>query len=466
MEILLVNPPAREKQARGFAVPPLGLAYLAATLRQAGYQVQIKDALAEGLSLPELVAFVKATRPDVLGLNSMTPIIDTTFATIDLARPYVSTIIVGGPHVSVWKQEIFRQCPSIDLGVVGEGEQTIVELVQNLENGKSPLLVPGVISREGQGPPRYLINDLDALPFPARDLLPFDKYYYPLSKSRKVTTLFTSRGCPFHCIFCDKSVFGSRWRSRSARNVLLEIDEVVNKFHIKSFIIYDDLFTLNKQRLQEFCEGLLQQGYDVDWKCESRVNLVDLETLQLMKRAGCSMIAYGVESGNQHALNYLNKKIKLEEIRLAFALTRQAGIETMAYFILGIPVESYEQELRTIEFAKEINPTYVQFSMLSPLYGTRLFDQAVEKGWYREVDVKNPLDQDLKRAVILSPDWDSAKLKKIMQRAYLSYYFRPNYIWQRLLSLNNLDQLTNLLKGMVNLIRWAFTNLLKKSASG
>jgi anaerobic magnesium-protoporphyrin IX monomethyl ester cyclase len=461
MEILLVNPPARHKQVGSFAVPPLGLAYIAASLRQAGYRVKIKDALAEGMNFSDLRNFIKEIRPDVLGLSSMTPIIDTTFATIELARPYVSKIIVGGPHVSVWKQEIFRQCSAIDFGVVGEGEQTIVELMQNLEDGVSPISVSGVIGKEGEGPPRSLINNLDAIPFPARDLLPLDKYHYPLSKSKNVTTLFTSRGCPFHCIFCDKSVFGSRWRSRSAANTLLEVDEVVTKFKIKSFIIYDDLFTLNKDRVQEFCEGILKRGYKVDWKCESRVNLVDLETLKLMKRAGCSMIAYGVESGNQHGLDYLKKKIKIEETRRAFAMTHQAGIETMAYFILGIPVESYEEELQTIKFAKEINSSYVQFSILSPLFGTRLFEEAKEKGWYREIDTKNPLDQDLKRPVIMSPNWDSEKLAKIMQRAYFGYYFRPQYIWQQLCKLKSLDQLKNSLKGVITLIQWTIHNILK-----
>ena len=461
MEILLVNPPARHKQVGSFAVPPLGLAYIAASLRQAGYPVKIKDALAEGMNLIELREFIKAMRPDILGMSSMTPIIDTTFATIESVRPYVSKIIVGGPHVSVWKQEIFRQCSAIDFGVVGEGEQTIVELIQSFEDGATPVSVPGVIGKEGEGPPRSLIRDLDGLPFPARDLLPLDKYHYPLAKSKNITTLFTSRGCPFHCIFCDKSVFGSRWRSRSADNTLLEIDEIVTKFKIKSFIIYDDLFTLKKHRVQEFCEGILKRGYEIDWKCESRVNLVDPETLKLMKRAGCSMIAYGVESGNQHGLDYLKKKIKMEETRRAFAMTHQAGIETMAYFILGIPVESYEEELQTIKFAKEINSTYVQFSMLSPLFGTRLFEEAKEKGWYREIDAKNPIDQDLKRPVIMSPNWDSEKLEKIMQWAYFDYYFRPQYIYQQLRRLKSLDQLKNSLKGLMALIQWTIHNILK-----
>ena len=392
----------------------------------------------------------------------MTPVIDTTFAAIRMARPYVSKIIVGGPHVSVWKQEIFQQCPEIDFGVIGEGERTMVELVENLGAGRSPSSVPGVIGRDFAGPPRSLIADLDTIPFPARDLLPLDKYHYHFSKHKRVTTLFTSRGCPFHCIFCDKSVFGSRWRGRSAANALLEVDEIVNTFKIKSFIIYDDLFTLNKERVKEFCEGILMRGYKLDWKCESRVNLVDLENLKLMKRAGCSMIAYGVESGNQHGLDYLNKKIKLADIRRAFALTHQAGIETMAYYILGIPVESYEEELQTIKFAKEINSTYAQFSILSPYYGTKLFVEAKEKGWYQEIDAKNPIDQDLKRPVIMSPNWNSEKLSKIMLKAYLAYYFRPRYIVWRIRSLNSLAQLKNSINGMFILLHWVILKYQRK----
>jgi anaerobic magnesium-protoporphyrin IX monomethyl ester cyclase len=461
MYILLLNPPAREKQSESFIVPPLGLGYIAASLRQAGYSVSIKDALAEQMSWSDLDNFLKSERPDILGLNTMTPVIDAAFAAIRIARSYVSTIIVGGPHVSVWKQDIFQQCPEIDFGVVGEGEQTVVELVRSLESGEPSKSVPGVICRDYVGSPRALIADLDTLPFPARDLLPFDKYHYPLLKGKSVTTLFTSRGCPFHCIFCDKSVFGSRWRARSAANTLLEVDEIVTKFNIKSFIIYDDLFTVNKERVREFCEGILKRGYELDWKCESRVNLVDLETLKLMKRAGCSMIAYGVESGNQHGLDYLKKKIKIKEIQRAFTITHQAGIETMAYFILGIPVESYEDELQTIKFAKEINSTYVQFSVLSPLYGTKLFEEAMEKGWYREINAKNPIDQDLKKPVIMSPNWDSEKFEKIMQRAYFDYYFRPKYIWQRVCKVNSLDQLRNSLKGVMMLIQWAISKMMK-----
>lgn len=454
MKILLINPPSGQPRRPTLMVPPLGLAYLAAVLRQAGYQVQVKDALAEGLGWEEFRDYLASQRPEILGLTGLSPTMATAFKAVRLARPFAQTIIMGGPHVSVWGQEIFKQCPELDLGVVGEGEATVVELVAALARGGSPQGIAGVMGRDFRGPRRQLLKDLDTLPFPARDLLPLSRYAYPFAKGKRVTTLFTSRGCPYQCTFCDKSVFGSRWRGRRAANILAEIDEIVKVHRINSLIIYDDLFTLDQERVQQVCEGILRRGYKLDWKCESRVNLVDLETLKLMKRAGCSLVAYGVESGNQKGLDYLHKKITVEQTRRAFALTHEAGLETLAYFILGIPVETYADELQTIRLACEINPTYAQFATLSPYYGTRLYEEAVKQGWYRELDVKNPADQDLKRAVLISPNWSETGLKKILRRAHLSFYLRPGYILKRVAAVRSPAQFVNAARGFLALGRW------------
>ena len=166
------------------------------------------------------------------------------------------------------------------------------------------------------------------------------------------------------------------------------------------------------------------------------------------------MIAYGAESGNQSGLDYLNKKTTPEQIVTAFEKTRQARIPTMAYFLLGIPVETYEDEIRTIEFAKKIKPTYAQFSILSPFYGTALYNDAVSRGWYREIDAQNPLDKDLKRPVIISKNWDEEKLRLIVREAYRRFYFRPAYMARYLLSLRSLAQLSDSLKTVTRLFRW------------
>jgi anaerobic magnesium-protoporphyrin IX monomethyl ester cyclase len=403
MNILLIQPPSRIRQREELVVPPLGLAYLASTLRREGHRVKILDAFALGMSWEEFEAEIKKEKPDLIGMGGMTPTIDNTLRAAKICRPHTRTLVVGGPHVSVHREEFFRDCPEADFGVMGEGEAAFAGLVKRLEEGKDPWEGPGLVGPERANPPANFIEDLDSIPFPSRNLLPNQAYRYALWPGKKITTLITSRGCPYQCIFCDKSTFGSKWRARSAQNVLEEIEQIVRDLKIKSIIFYDDLFTLSKQRVVQICQGILDRDLQIEWKCEGRVDRVDEEMLRWMRKAGCTLIAYGVESGNQEGLEYLRKKTTLAQIRRAFELTHKAGLRPMAYFILGIPVETFEGGLQTIEFAKELNPEYAQFSILSPYKGTDLYAEAKARGWYREVDANNPFDKDQKRPAGIFP---------------------------------------------------------------
>lgn len=431
MKVLLIQPPARHIAKEDIVVPPLGIAYLAAVLERKGHEVCALDAFAEMLDFNSLEERIKSLSPDAVAITGMTPVIDNAYRAANIARKYARHVIMGGPHVSVAGSKVFEQCPDLDYAIQGEGEISFPLLVEALERNKDITNVPGVINRDFSNLPSPLIDELDSLPFPARHLLPNDRYRYILS-SGKVTTMFTSRGCPYHCVFCDKAVFGSKWRARSAANVLDEIELVSKDYGINSIIFYDDLFTLDKKRVLEICQGIINRGLKIEWKCEGRVNLADRETLALMKKAGCSMVAYGVESGNQKGLDYLNKGTTVEQIRNAFELTKRAGIRPMAYFVLGIPVETYKDELRTIDFAKEIKPAYAQFSVLSPVPGTKLYDDAVRMGWYKEVEAKNPMDKDVKRPAIINENWDEEKLVRILREAHRRFYMSPWYIVERL----------------------------------
>jgi radical SAM superfamily enzyme YgiQ (UPF0313 family) len=457
LKILLIQPPPRKVVKEDIVVPPLGIAYLAAVLEKKGHIVSIIDAFAEGLDINSLEDRIKRTAPDLIGVTGMTPVIDNALRTAKVCRRYAKYVVIGGPHVSVVGKRIFEQCPDIDYALQGEGEKSFPSLLNAIEGNEDIKNVPGLITRDFENPPAQFITDLDSLPFPARNLLPNERYRYILS-SGKVTTMFTSRGCPYHCVFCDKAVFGSKWRGRSASNVLDEIEHVVNDFRINSIIFYDDLFTLKKERVKEICLGILERELEIEWKCEGRVNIVDEETLRLMKKAGCSMIAYGVESGNQKGLDYLNKGTKIEQIRRAFELTRKAGVKPMAYFILGIPVETYADELRTIEFAKEIRPAYAQFSVLSPTPGTRLYDNAIEMGWYREVDAQNPMDKDMKRPAIINENWDEDRLNRILREAHRRFYLSPWYIWERLKEIRSLKEFMKNARAGLRLARWYVSN--------
>jgi radical SAM superfamily enzyme YgiQ (UPF0313 family) len=201
---------------------------------------------------------------------------------------------------------------------------------------------------------------------------------------------------------------------------------------------------------------MIERKLNIEWKCEGRVDLTDEESLSWMKRAGCSMIAYGVESGNQKGLDYLQKGTRVEQVRRAFELTRRAGIRPMGYFVLGIPVETYEEELNTVEFAKEIRAAYAQFSVLSPTPGTKLYEDAVSMGWYREVEAMNPMDKEMKRPAILNENWDEERLNRILREAHRRFYLSPWYLWQQLKEIRSLRELRDKGSAALKLIRWYF----------
>ena len=455
MKILLIQPPPRRIEYEGIIVPPLGLAYLAAALRGDGHDVQILDAFALRLDWDTFEARVAGATAELIGVTGMTPIVDTSLRALEIARPYCKYLVFGGAHVSAVGQKVFQQTPELDFAMYGECEAAFPQLVRALENHEDPSNLPGVITREKMNKPCELLPDLDELPFPARDLLPNELYRYALSRRERVTTMFTSRGCPYNCVFCDKSTFGSKWRARNAENILAEVEEIAGRYDTRSIIIYDDLFTVDKQRVKEFCEGVVRRGLKIDWKCEGRVNIIDGEMLALMKRAGCSMIAYGVESANQHGLDYLNKGATPDQAREAFAATRKAGIRTMGYFILGIPVETYEDARKTINFALELKADYAQFSILSPFPNTPMYEDAVKKGWYREVDAQNPMDKDLKRPVMLNENWDEEKLRNILREAHRRFYLRPGRLLREVFSLRSPSQLKSKLSAGLRLLRWS-----------
>jgi len=456
LRILLVNAPAREVRDEPIIVPPLGLACLAAVAREAGHDVSIIDAFAESLNWKAFAERVAQSRYDVIGFTGMTPVFDTTKRAISICRPHADVTVLGGPHATAMRKSVLDDNPDLDYAIYGEGEETFLEFLSAVERGEVDSIIPGVITRDGTGSARQLRRNLDDLPFPARDLLPNRNYRYPLSGSARITTIITSRGCPYDCVFCDKNVFGSQWRARSADNVLAEIDEVVSKYDIQSIIFYDDLFTLKKERLREICEGLIERKYDISWKAEGRVDLVDEEMLVLMKRAGCDTLAYGVESANQAGLDYLGKRTTPDMAREAFRKTRAAGIRTTAYFILGIPVETYDDALNSVRFAIDIKADYAQFSVLSPLPGTRLYQEAKEKGWYHEIAAHNISDKDLLRPVLLSDNWDEEKLISIVREAHRKFYLRPSYMIRSLLRVRSLGVLRKMIALGFDMVKYAF----------
>ena len=422
---LLLRPPPRRSGARGLLVPPLGLAYLAAALQQAGLPVTLLDAWGEGLSWRETCARVANLRPAVLGLSAMTPVADVAEFTAQTLRPLVGHVVMGGPHPTSMGERVLELNPAIDSLVVGEGEVSFPRWVKAIGEGDLQTPLAGVITRDWTGPEATL-PPVDQLALPARHLLPNSRYRYPLATTSPITTLITSRGCPFHCTFCDQTVTGRRFRPRGVEGVVEEL-ALLQAQGFRYVCFYDDVFTLDRRRVLALCEAIRRRGIHLAWKCEARVDGVDDEMLREMAAAGCVTIAFGLETANQHGLDTLKKETTVEEARRAFLMARRRGIETLAYVLFGIPGENKADALRTLNFCTEVGVNFVQFATLAPTPGTELALQAEREGWPL-VDVRGPFDDDLCRPAVVPPGWSEQDLRDLMGEAMRRWYLRPGFL--------------------------------------
>ncbi len=420
MRVLLCRPPRRDLRDLSLSVPPLGLAYIASSLRVAGHDVSVLDASVLRWSWEAFSTYVAAIRPDVVGFTAMTSVADVVARAVAAVRPWTSRVILGGPHPTAVREGVFTEMPELDAAVVGEGEDVAVALLQWWGQGSvgAPppgVLVPGHPYREATKP------NVHTLPRPAWDLLPMAQYRYLFATRPGFGTMVTSRGCPFRCTFCDKSVSGDGWRARRAADVVDEMETLVSAHGVGFINFYDDNFTLRRDRVVAICEEILARGLDVEWKCEGRVDGVDLPLLRLMRRAGCRTIAYGVESAQQSTLDLLRKDVRVDQAAAAFAATRAAGIRSLAYIILGVPGETRSDVQRTIAFCDELRADYVQFSSLVAMPGTPLFEGAATTG-----SVHSPFDADAQRSTLTS--LPPEELRSLMRDAWVGFYARPRPI--------------------------------------
>jgi len=454
VKVLLIRPPRRHPLEQSLTVPPLGLAYIAGALEKAGYTVEIWDAYIERWTWRKLERRLRDVYVDVIGFSAMTPMWDVICRASALAKQSAKWQIVGGPHPTTVKQDIFKDAPFLTAGVVGEGEDVVVHLLDWLQSGQSGEAPKGVLHPEHSFVPAEAPN-IKSITWPARHLLDNRQYKYPLAGKRHIGTMITSRGCPFRCSFCDKSVSGSAWRARSATEVVDEMAYMTQELGIQFINIYDDNFTLHRKRVLDICVEIERRKLNVAWKCEGRVDNLDIEMLQAMKKAGCQMIAFGVESGNPDSLALLRKDINIEQTKRTFALMRQVGVKSLAYMILGVPGETLEDVWTSIRFAKEIGADYVQFSSLSAMPGTPLSMQ-YDSG----VSVRNWLDADANRQTLTSLDEET--LQRAMKQAWRYFYLRPRPLFRLGRDLLRSGYIVEMGKGVMQAI-WNEDNGLEAS---
>lgn len=470
VDVLLVNPPTPDgglwirtqhrvgrRTRENMVWPQVSLAQMAALLVPT-YKVQIVDANAERMGWKEFANLISKYQPKYYLSQLTAPTLENDMYGVFLAKARGATTMVFGTHITPIPVETMRPYPALDIGLVGEPDLTLRDLIDHLEgkiDERSPLIqklindhdpeyrpalngdgtvnmheIKGIVWREaGQiilNKNRPFIKDLDDLPVPLHEMLPYKKYVMPLMKG-PFTFIVTSRGCTAGCIYCIKHVtYQYTVRLRSPEKVLEEL-WVLKKLGINNVNMYADLFTANRDQVVGICKAMIDANINMKWTCNSRVDYVDEEMLNLMAKAGCFLMTWGIESGSEQVLRHARKGAYPETAMRSLTWARKAGIKNWGYFIIGLPTETEETIRQTIEFSKKLPLDIALFHVAAPYPGTPFFFEVVRENWFRPGTRWEQVDMD-KGTVLDYPGLPAEKLLYWQKRAFREWALRPGPI--------------------------------------
>ncbi len=434
MKILLIQPYLSRRRIQ--IHPPLGITHLASCLELEGHNVRIIDCLAINGKIEDIEKEFKNFKPDIVGISSSTVQIYYVYSIFSLVKRFNPNCltVIGGPHPSILPRETLSECKYIDVVVRGEGELTFVDLINTFEK-KGPdgfCDVRGISFRNEEkiieNRERGLIEDLDSLPLPAYHLLPMKKYIgkyvtSPTNNSKvsyNYCNISTSRGCPYNCIFCaSNALWGKKLRKKSAERIIEEIN-LLKEYNVKIINFTDDTFPIDKKRTKKICELIQKEDIDIFWNCITRVELFNKEMASLFNKSRCCGVEFGIESGVQQTLDFLNKGFTVKDSITAVKNAKKYDLRTDSNFIIGVPGETKEMINKTINFSNYLNLDYTDFTLLTPLPGTKLYNIAKEQNLFITEDWSK---YTFFTPVMKVPGLSSFDLKYFLFKAYFNNQF-------------------------------------------
>jgi radical SAM superfamily enzyme YgiQ (UPF0313 family) len=472
MRVLFVNPPAfnelttvvgKEITENSSFQPPLGLLYIASYLRKnSDHEVRVIDSQVDRLSYSQLEAEICQWKPDMVGLTAMTFTMVDVMLTAQLVKNVDPEIVVclGGPHVDLYPEETIR-LKAVDFAIMKGGEEPFSLLVGELSGKRHFDRVPGLVYRENGhevhiNPRTSPGPSLEDLPFPDRTMVPYQKYYSIMTANRPVGTMITAKGCPYLCVFCSER--GARPFWRSGASVAEEVEQC-KKIGIQEMFFVDDTFYVKKKESVAIAQALIDRHVGMPWGARARVNNLDREMLKKFKESGCRRLHIGVEAGSDKVLKTLKKAITVEQARQAFRLCREVGIDTMAYFIVGSPGETLEDVNATLALACELEPTMAQFSRMTPMPGTDLYEMGLRSGilprdYWREF-AQDPLGSAGKgfRPMVWTENFTEEELFALADHHTRGFYFRPKYIMRSVMQIRSFHSVVSKAKAARDLFK-------------
>ena len=435
----------------------MGLAYLAAVLEKAGHEVSVLDCPAEMIDLKQLKTKLCSIEPNLIGITSMTPTIQSAFQSAQAAKESCpeAMVVIGGPHVTFMDKEVLAEEKALDVVVRGEGEETLLELAQNVSNPQALKKVEGITFRNNgetvRTPNRPYIQNLDELPRPAYKHFSLENYRL---FGRKMLPIMTSRGCPSQCSFCTTArMFGKAFRARSPKSIVDELEWLRDEHGADAFSFYDDTFTLNKKRAVTICNEIKNRKIGLPWDCQTRVSQVSKELLATMRDANAQQVFFGVESGCQTILDAVNKGTTVEQNRRAIKMAKDAGLFVAISVIIGYPGETREMLMQTIDLVKKAEPDDVYICVATPYPGTDLRRLVEEMGY----EISNDWGRyDTITPIFKNPNLSAEDIRKLRTSFYNSFY-SPKYVLRHIFKKNFYSRV--MARTAVNHILWRIKNI-------